>query len=165
MKIFVTLGTQKFQFDRLLKELDKLVEENFINKNDLTVQVAYLEYVPKNFEYFEMKPQEEINEIIKNSDLVISHAGTGSMITTLNMEKRLIIVPRLRVYGEHIDNHQTELAKVFEGKFGAIVVKDIDDLKKAIKESENHEFKKWDSNNKELINSIDEEIITDFIGE
>lgn len=159
MKIFVTLGTQKFQFDRLLKKLDELVEQNKIRSEDLTVQCVYAEYQPKNFTMFAMKPQNEIEEIMKNVDLVITHSGTGSIITSLKLEKNIIIVPRLKKYGEHVDNHQVELAEVFKEKVNVIVVDDMNDLEKAIQESMTHKYRKWKSNNKEMIESIDKDII------
>ena len=61
--IFVTLGTQRFQFDRVLKKLDELLEEGKLKKEELKVQCVYSEYVPKNFECFKLKPQDEIDRI------------------------------------------------------------------------------------------------------
>lgn len=159
MRIFVTLGTQKFQFDRLLKKLDELVKQGKIKKEDLIVQCVYNEYQPKNFEMFAMKPQNEIEEIMNSVDLVITHSGTGSIITALKLEKKIIIAPRLKKYGEHVDDHQEELADVFKEKVNAIVVDDMDKLEDAIEESKTHEFGKWKSNNKEMIQDIDNYIM------
>ncbi len=158
MKIFVTLGTQKFQFDRLLKKLDELVAQGKIKKEDLIVQCVYNEYQPQNFEMFAMKPQNEIEDIMNSVDLVITHSGTGSIITSLKLEKKIIIAPRLKKYGEHVDDHQVELADVFKEKVNVIVVDDMDKLEDAIKESKTHKFGKWESNNKKMISSIDESI-------
>lgn len=159
MRIFVTLGTQKFQFDRLLKKLDELVKQGKIKKEDLIVQCVYNEYQPQNFEMFAMKPQNEIEEIMNSVDLVITHSGTGSIITALKLEKKIIIAPRLKKYGEHVDDHQEELADVFKEKVNAIVVDDMDKLEDAIEESKTHEFGKWKSNNKEMIQDIDNYIM------
>lgn len=158
MKIFVTLGTQKFQFDRLLKKLDELIEQGKIKKEELTVQCVYSEYQPKNFEMFAMKPQNEIEDIMNSVDLVITHSGTGSIITSLKLGKKIIIAPRLKKYGEHVDDHQVELADVFKEKVNVIVVDDMEELESAIEESKTHKFRIWESNNKEMINSIDEDI-------
>ena len=78
--IFVTLGTQRFQFDRILKKLDELLEEGKLKKEELKVQCVYSEYVPKNFEYFKLKPQDEIDRITDEADIIITHSGTGSII-------------------------------------------------------------------------------------
>ena len=154
MKIFVTLGTQKFQFDRLLKKIDELIEEKYIKREDIIVQCVYSEYQPKNFEMFSMKPQNEIENIMKNSDLVITHSGTGSIITSLKLKKKIIIVPRLKKYGEHVDDHQIELAEVFKEKVNIIVVNDMEQLKSSIEKSRTHEYGIWESNNIQLIEDI-----------
>lgn len=159
MRIFVTLGTQKFQFDRLLKKLDELAKQGKIKKEDLIVQCVYNEYQPQNFEMFAMKPQNEIEEIMNSVDLVITHSGTGSIITALKLGKKIIIAPRLKKYGEHVDDHQEELADVFKEKVNAIIVDDMDKLEDAIEESKTHEFGKWKSNNKEMIQDIDNYIM------
>lgn len=156
--VFVTLGTQKFQFDRLLKKLDELMENGKIKREELVVQCVYSEYTPKNFEMFSMKPQTEIEEYMKNADIIITHSGTGSIITALKLKKRLIIVPRLKKYGEHVDNHQIELAEVFKEKVNAIVVEDMEKLEEAMKEAYTHEFGEWSSDNKKLISAIDSDI-------
>lgn len=48
--IFVTLGSQKFQFDRLLKKLDELVEDGVI-REEITAQIGASTYLPKHFPY------------------------------------------------------------------------------------------------------------------
>lgn len=156
--IFVTLGTQKFQFDRLLKKLDQLVETGKIKKEELAVQCVYSEYTPKNYEIFAMKPQNEIEEYMKNADIIITHSGTGSIITALKLNKRLIIVPRLKEYGEHVDNHQIELAEVFKEKVNALVVTNMEELEQVMKKVYTHEFGEWHSDNETLINSINQNI-------
>ena len=111
--IFVTLGTQKFQFDRILKELDRLIDQKKLKSEEIMVQNVCQEYQPKNFKCFRLKPQEEIDKITKNAEIIITHSGTGSIINSLKMGKRIIIVPRRKEFGEHVDNHQLELAEVF----------------------------------------------------
>lgn len=158
MKIFVTIGTQRFQFDRLLKKIDELIEEKYLKSEDLLVQCVYSEYKPKHYETFYMKPQRDIEKIMKDSDLIITHSGTGSIITALSLSKKVIVVPRLKKYGEHVDDHQIELAEVFKEKANIIVVTDMDKLKDAIEESRNHAFGPWKSNNKRILACIDNDI-------
>lgn len=156
--IFVTLGTQKFQFDRLLKELDNLINQGKIKKEDLVVQCPYKEYEPKNFETFKLKPQSEINKMNEDADIIIMHCGTGSIIRALKMGKKVILVPRRKEYKEHVDNHQLELAKVFEEKYGVLVVNNIDELYKCILKCNDYKPREWKENNSRLINSIQEKI-------
>lgn len=50
-KIFITLGSQKFQFNRLLKAVDELCERGTIEAEDVFAQIGYSDYLPKNFSY------------------------------------------------------------------------------------------------------------------
>ncbi|RCK60683.1 UDP-N-acetylglucosamine transferase subunit ALG13 [Candida viswanathii] len=50
-----------------------------------------------------------ISDFINKSDVVISHAGTGSIIDTLRNNKKLIVV----VNDKLMDNHQSEIANEF----------------------------------------------------
>ena len=68
--------------------------------------------------------------------------------------KPLVIVPRLKQYGEHVDNHQVEIAQLMKQKFDVIVVEDMKDLEGAIKEAKNHVYKQWVSHNSELVRAI-----------
>ncbi len=156
--IFITLGTQKFQFDRMLKELDKLIEEGKLSKDDVIIQCVYSEYTPKNYTTFALKPQSEIDEIIEKADIIITHSGTGSIIGALKKGKKLIIAPRLKKYGEHVDNHQTELAELFNYKYKIPIVLDMKDLYDTITSMKDYVPIKWEANNKKLISSIENQI-------
>ena len=50
-KIFITLGSQKFQFNRLLIAVDKLCEKKVISGEDVFAQTGYSDYVPRNYSY------------------------------------------------------------------------------------------------------------------
>ena len=156
--IFITLGTQKFQFDRVLKEIDKLIEEGKLKKEDLQVQCVFSEYVPKNFETFDLKPQNEIDELIDKAEIIITHSGTGSIIGALKKKKKLIIIPRLKKYGEHVDNHQMELAELFNEKFNIPIVLDVKDLYDNINKMEDFIPVKWEEDNKRLIKDVESKI-------
>ena len=111
--IFVILGTQKFQFNRLLQMVDHLVEKKVITE-PVFAQIGYSTYQPKNFEYRDFLPESEFKENISNSRYVISHGGIGSMMSCLERGKRVIVVPRNMMHDEHIDNHQYQLASLFK---------------------------------------------------
>lgn len=157
--IYVTLGTQKFQFDRILKKLDQLIEDNCI-EDELVVQCIYHTYNPKNFEIFKLKPIEEVEEILKKSKLVITHAGTGSLVQCIKFKKHTVVVPRLVDFGEHVDNHQTEIAQVFQVKGNATVITEIDDLDMYVKDYSKANIIDIQLDNTMLLKSIDSYIET-----
>lgn len=155
--IYVTLGTQKFQFDRILKKLDQLIENKSI-EDEIAVQCIYHTYKPKNFEVFKLKPIEEVEEILKKSKLVITHAGTGSLVQCIKFKKHTVVVPRLVDFGEHVDNHQIEIASVFETKGNATVITDINDLEQYVKDYSKANIIDIHLDNTMLLKSIDDYI-------
>ena len=133
--IFVCLGTQTFQFDRLLIELDNLVASRFIEAKDLVVQSGTINYIPKNFEYVRFLSHVEFEEIRKRADLIISHGGTGSLIGAAKLGKNIIGVPRAHKYGEHVDDHQMQIVRVLEEQGYIRAVYDMKDLRATIQEA------------------------------
>lgn len=111
--IFITLGSQKFQFNRLLKAIDKLVEQEKI-KEEVFAQIGYSDYQPINYKYKQFLDRDEFADMEEKADIVITHGGTGAIIGAVKKGKKVIAVPRLAKYGEHVDNHQLQLLKEFE---------------------------------------------------
>ncbi|MEW5759475.1 MAG: PssD/Cps14F family polysaccharide biosynthesis glycosyltransferase [Candidatus Thermoplasmatota archaeon] len=133
--IFITVGTHTMQFDRLVKEMDRIA---YSLNEKIIAQIGSCNYVPKNFEFFRYAEQKRIEEYIKNSKLVITHGGIGSIILSLKYSKPTIVVPRYKKFGEHVDEHQTQITKAIEKII--IPVYDIKLLEDAIKKSLNFEF-------------------------
>lgn len=112
--IFITVGSsEEYKFPRLLKIVDELCDEGIIDGNEVVAQIGYTEYEAKNFKTFDMTSSEEFKKLIEQSEIIITHAGTGSVISALKAKKKVIIFPRREEYGEHLDNHQLELADLF----------------------------------------------------
>ena len=151
--IFVTVGSQKFQFNRLLKQIDKLIENNLI-KDDVFAQIGYSDYNPIHYRYKEFITQEEFKEKIKESKFIITHGGTGVIITALKNNKKVIGIPRLKEYQEHVDNHQIQLINEFKDLHFIEPVYEIKDLGKAIKKITQTEYNKYISNTQKLIEDI-----------
>ena len=153
IKLFVPLGTQKFPFNRLIKALNALVEKGVFKPEEIVMQSSLYEVEPK-FTHYELIPASQFEELIEKAELVITHSGVNSIISCMKRTKPLVIVPRLKQYGEHVDNHQVEIAQLMKQKFDVIVVEDMKDLEGAIKEAKNHVYKQWVSHNSELVRAI-----------
>lgn len=110
--IFVTLGSQKFQFDRLLRKLDELIESGVITQ-PVFAQTGHSDYTPKHFEAAAFLDREAFAANMAKADLVITHAGTGAIIGGVKAGKKVIAVPRLAKYGEHVDDHQLQIVEQF----------------------------------------------------
>lgn len=129
--IFVCVGSREYQFDRLLQKLDELVENEDL-KDKVFAQIGQSNYIPTHYEYIRFMSAKEFKEHQAKADLIISHGGTGSLIGALKLGKQIIAVPRLARYGEHIDDHQTEVAGVLEDEGYLRCVLDINNLLEAI---------------------------------
>ncbi|MDN6733830.1 MAG: beta(1,3)galactosyltransferase EpsH, partial [Tetragenococcus koreensis] len=125
--IFVILGSQKFQFNRLLAIIDNLIEERVIEEN-VFAQIGSSTYKPKHFRYKRFLKHETFNQYVANSRVVVTHAGTGAIVNSLKEGKKVIAVPRLSQYKEHVDDHQVELATIFADKSYVLQANDKNDL-------------------------------------
>lgn len=152
--IFVTLGSQKFQFNRLLKKIDDMISKGLI-REEVFAQIGYSDYEPKNYTYTRFLEREDFFTKIEQSNLVITHGGTGAIISAFRRNKRVVAVPRLARYGEHVDDHQLQLLQEFD-KLGIVTsCVNLDELDKAIFESDNRELKEYHSGTASIIESID----------
>ena len=153
--IFVTLGSQKFQFNRLLIELDRLVDEGKMNE-EVFAQIGYSDYKPKSYRYKEFLDRDEFNNLMDKCNTVLTHGGTGAIIGAVKKEKRVIAVPRLAKFGEHVDDHQIQIVSEFKDLSFIEAIYDISDLKNALNEIENKKFERYISNTDILIKDIEE---------
>lgn len=130
--ILVSLGTHKLGFNRLLKEIDNLIEEKVITEEAL-VQTGYSDYKPKHFKAIDFMEMDEFEELIEKSSYIIAHGGTGIISRCLKMGKKVIAVPRLQRHGEHVDDHQLEIIGQFARNNQIIGLSDVSELREAIK--------------------------------
>ncbi len=152
--ILVTLGTQDKSFERLLKKLDQLIEKKVI-QDEVVVQAGYTQYESKNMKIFSYLPKEELEKLIEKCDLLITHAGVGSIMDGIKKKKKVIAVPRLSKYQEHTNDHQLQIAKEFEKEGYILSVIELKDLPKTLKKVEKFKPKKYRGNNQKMLNLID----------
>ncbi len=113
--IFIALGTQKFQLNRLLEEVDGLIEAGVIQE-EVFAQVGYSTYQPKHYAFCQMISHEQFSHNVDDCDVFITHGGVGSLTSGLKRGKSMIAYPRLAEFGEHIDDHQTEICRKYAEK-------------------------------------------------
>lgn len=147
LKIFVTLGTSKQDFSRLIKELDVYIGKN--KCTDIVVQSNKCIYVPKNFKIINELSKKDYLNNLKNSDLIITHGGVGSIMDALKFEKKVIAFPRLAEFNEAVNNHQEQIVNLFAEK-GYILTGEISNLKQIINKESNFEPKSISLNNKKF---------------
>ncbi len=155
--ILITLGTQDKSFVRLLEKVDELIDKKVINER-VVVQAGFTEYKSKNMEVFNLIPRDEFDNLIKESRYIITHGGVGTILTAINNNKKVIGVPRLKKYKEHVNDHQVELIEKFSDDGYIIGVTNLDDLETAIKMIQKFNPKKFESSTYKLIKNLEKDI-------
>ena len=161
MMIFVIVGSQKFQFNRLLKKIDNLIENKIIT-DEVFAQIGASDYIPQNYSYKDFIDKNEFDYLSAKCDLVITHGGTGAIIGALKLGKKVIAVPRLSKYDEHVDDHQLQLLEQFDSMRYIEVCFNCDKLEEAIVAVQSNIYNKYESNTTKIINSIHEYIVELF---
>jgi UDP-N-acetylglucosamine transferase subunit ALG13 len=156
--IFITLGSQKFQFNRLLKAVDDLVEDGVVT-DEVFAQSGYSDYKPRNYRFKQFLDRNEFAECEAKADIIITHGGTGAIIGAVKKGKKVIAVPRLARYGEHVDDHQLQLIEQFKSQNLICGLDDCSELESALLFVEEHKFDEYQSNTQTIIHSIDEFIM------
>lgn len=151
--IFVILGTQNKKFTRLLIELESLIKNKVITEK-VVAQAGFTEFSSEYMQVLSYISMEEFNNLIRKSDFIITHGGVGSIIDSLKQNKKIIAVPRLKEYNEHINNHQQQIVKEF-AHMGYILESNVLDLKEKIIEIKNFKPKKYKSNNSRIIKNLE----------
>lgn len=109
--ILLTVGTL-FPFDRLIKTVDELRASGYINE-DIFGQIGCSKYKPVSFEYIDTIDKQSFDSYVRKSTGLIGHAGMGTITMALKYCKPLIVMPRQKKFGEHVNDHQVGTAKKF----------------------------------------------------
>jgi UDP-N-acetylglucosamine transferase subunit ALG13 len=72
-------------------------------------------------------PSSELQDAMRDADVVVAHAGTGVALAALEAGKWPVLVPRRAAFGEHVDDHQTGIARELGGR-GLAVVREADQI-------------------------------------
>lgn len=157
--IFVAVGTQKFPFNRLLKAVDDLIEQGVLS-GEVFAQTGYSDYVPRNYACKDFLSKEDFQTRIHDCDLLITHSGVATIIAGLKLYKPVVVVPRHARYGEHVDDHQVQIAESFSQKNLLVMCKQPDELAEAVAFAETHSFAKYVSQRELVIHTIREYLET-----
>jgi len=125
LNIFVTVGTTKF--NDLIERIEIIQDQN-----NWLLQIADGEFIPTTKKYIHFS--NEIFNLYNKADLIITHAGAGSIYRLLELNKNIIVCPNI----SRTDKHQKEIALFLEKNLFAQVCWNLDDLETLV----NKKFKK-----------------------
>jgi len=153
----VCVGSREYQFDRLLEKMDELVRGNKLDE-EVFAQIGQSNYLPKHYRHVRYMSPDNFHQKQMSADLIISHGGTGTIISALKLGKKVIAVPRLAKYKEHIDNHQIQVCDMLEKQQYLSVVYEMSDLYDTINQVKNQKTVKIYSQPSNILSIIDEYI-------
>jgi UDP-N-acetylglucosamine transferase subunit ALG13 len=129
--IFLTVGTQ-FPFDRLVRAVDDIFEQGLIDE-ELYAQIGESKYKPRNFEYVDFLDTRLFDDWMQKASGIIGHAGMGTITMALDRKKPLLVMPRLKKYGEVVNDHQVAIVRKFSELGHILAAYDVDDLLNGIR--------------------------------
>ncbi len=150
--IFMTVGTL-FSFDRLVMTVDEAVGEGLIEE-PIFAQVGPGGFRPDNMEYAEVLDKEQFDDYFEKAEAVISHAGMGTISMALNSDKPLLVMPRMKKYGEHVNDHQVDTARRFEELGHVLAVLDELELVRKVKELKDFKPAKRSADREGVVNYL-----------
>ncbi len=117
--IFATVGTHNQGFDRLVISVDELVG---LLDEPVIIQYGSSSYRPRKAQGFPFDSSLRITELTQKANAVISHAAAGAILVALQLNKPLVVVPRMKFLNEVFDEHQLQLSKALDAAGIAIAV-------------------------------------------
>lgn len=148
--LFVTVGSQKFQFNRLIKAVDAMVASGVV-ADGAFAQTGACTYRPERMNCEAFLDRESFHGLMEACDTVITHGGTGAIISAVKAGKKVISVPRLAVYGEHVDDHQKEIVTQFANMGLIEPCMDPADLRVAYLRTRTKAYLSYKSNTKRFV--------------
>ena len=136
--ILVTLGTNDKKFTRLIEAVENAAKDGLLSGH-IVVQAGFTEYHSDILEVIDYIDQRQFAEYMNQADLIITHGGVGTIMTALKEHKKILAAARLQKYGEHVNDHQTQLLESFDEQGYLIYMKDLSDIAPYIKKAETFE--------------------------
>ncbi len=153
--ILVLLGTQNNSFHRLLEKIERLIQDGIIQE-EVVIQAGYTKYQSPNMKILDFISNEELEEWQNKADVIITHGGVGSILSSITKGKKVIAIPRLHQYEEHVNDHQKEIVELFNEKGYIIGKQGIEDLEEALKEVKEFTPQKYQPNHDKMLKIIEE---------
>lgn len=108
--IFITVGTEKFPFDRLMTWFNAIHDIELLSE-EIIVQYGSCTILPAAARAYRIVRETELLSLMAQARVVVAHCGEGTLLQLDTLETPFILVPRSVDYQEHVDDHQVELAR------------------------------------------------------
>lgn len=129
LSTFVSVGNATQSFSRLL---DEVVRLEATLPQPVIVQHGQTPFKSDACQIIQFLAMSEFERIVAEAELLILHAGAGSVIHAVHAGKVPVVMPRRSAYGEHVDDHQIEFAEALAAASRVVLADDAPDLAKAV---------------------------------
>lgn len=120
----VTLGTYRgYGFARLIRRLLTILPAD----SEVLWQTGDTDTADLGVDGHRAIPERDLSQAMREADVVVAHAGVGAAIAALEAGKCPVLVPRRHARGEHVDDHQIQIASELRGRSLSVSV-DADEL-------------------------------------
>lgn len=106
---------------------------------EVICQSGETEYIPKHMQHFRMLDSRVFMSTARKSELIVAHAGMGSVFTSIEAQKPILLVPRYASLGEHTTNHQIHTAEWLQKTKNLTISYLDEDLSEKIEEAKRQE--------------------------
>lgn len=155
--IFIMYGTQPHNF-KFMGDLVNQIDDKYQvqvqlgeSENNITRANTQVDRYLDNFD-----------QIVSNSEIIITHGGVGSIMSGLLKGKKVIAISRLAAFGEHVDDHQLEVTTKLANDQYIYQLQRDEDINQVIEQVINTEFKIYQSNTINFVNNIEKILRSDF---
>ena len=124
--IFLTVGS-RYGFDRLVRAVDDMVYRGEID-DDITAQIGVGAYEPRHMHFDRFIDAHRYDARIRDSRMLIGHAGSGTISLAVTNCKPLLVLPRRKRYHEHVNDHQVATARKFDELRHVLAADEAEDL-------------------------------------
>ncbi|MCA9302862.1 MAG: hypothetical protein KC996_01935 [Phycisphaerales bacterium] len=99
-------------FDRLVRAVDEWAGAR--GRNDIFAQIGETAYRPEHIEFASQIDPDKFRELVANAEAVVAHAGTGTILTALELGTPVLVMPRHGALKETRNDHQIATAQRFK---------------------------------------------------
>lgn len=160
-QVLLTVGTHG-PFNRLVREVERLIEEGKMPW-PVVAQVGEGGHLSSAMDAFESCGSAEMAQLQEESDLVITHAGTGSILSALETGCKVIAIARNSAFGEHYDDHQQEILDELVVRGAILGGKDPADLESLIAKAPSFRPKRIEISTEPIVREI-ERLLAEWFG-
>lgn len=129
-KTFVSLGNAKQSFKRLLEAVLNSIE---LLPSPILIQCGHTAFTTTKCTVIDFLSMEEFIKCVEQCEVIILHAGAGSVLHAIRCQKKPIVMPRLAKFNEMVNDHQLEFSRILHSQNKVVMINDNNELQDVLK--------------------------------